>query len=70
MPSQIVLTEFTKDPRAPYSYVAEFVVTKDMISGMWGLGLCMLFDDKGYVEMVNSNGTVNEFADTCFFYVR
>jgi len=70
MPSQIVLTEFTKDPRAPYSYVGEFVVTKDMMSGMWGLGLCMLFDDKGYVEMVNSNGTVNEFADTCFFYVR
>lgn len=70
MPSQIVLTEFTKDPRAPYSYVGEFVVTKDMMSGMWGFGLCMLFDDKGYVEMINSNGTVNEFADTCFFYVR
>lgn len=69
-PYQVVLTDFVKDPRVPYSYVAELTITKDMPVGMWGLGLCMIFDDKGYVEMINSAGTVNQFADTCLFYVR
>ncbi len=70
VPARVSVTDFVKDPKMPYSYVAELTISKDMPAGMWGLDWCMVYDDKGYVEMVNANGTVNEFADTFFFFVR
>lgn len=70
VPARVSVTDFVKDPKMPFSYVAELTISKDMPAGMWGLDWCMVYDDKGYVEMVNSNGTVNEFADTFYFFVR
>ena len=70
VPYRVMLTDFVKDSRKPFTYVGELTITKDMPAGMWGLDWCMVYDDKGYVDMVNSNGTSNEFADTFFFFVR
>lgn len=69
-PYPVVLTNFVQDPRVPYSYVSELTITKDMPIGMWGLDMCMIVDDRGYVEMINSTDTVNQFTDSCLFYIR
>lgn len=60
---------FEKD-KTTNSYVGELTVTKEMKAGMWGLDWCMVQDAKGYVDVITVNGTVHEFADTFYFYVR
>lgn len=60
---------FEKD-KTSNSYVGELTVTKEMKAGMWGLDWCMVQDAKGYVDVITVSGTVHEFADTFYFYVR
>lgn len=61
--------KFEKD-KTTNSYVGELTVTKEMKAGMWGLDWCMVQDDKGYVDVITVDGTVHEYADTFYFYVR